>query len=189
MTPAAIKQSLESGKLALSGWEWFTHFEPAFALAFIASLMPAFSVYDLLTVGEIVLPDSVPKVFFVATVIPATAAVLLYTYRQRELILTRIDTDRSRQEITTAIVELAGKNDWEVRNKTKRYMVLRTHPRFWSGSWGERMTVLFEKDKVWVNSICDPEKQASVVSMGRNRQNVAALIVTIRSIPTNVESV
>jgi hypothetical protein len=122
-------------------------------------------------------------------VIPAIASVLLYIRRERELKLIRVDTDRSRAEVTSAIVELARNNNWEVRNKTKKYMVLKSHPGFWSGSWGEQMTILFDKDKVWVNSICDPEKQASIVSMGRNRQNVTALIVTIRSIPTNVGNV
>lgn len=181
MTPAEIKQSLESRRLVLSGWERWTHFEPAIALAFIASLMPAFAAYDLVTIGEVTMPDSIPKVFFIATVIPGIASVLLYIYRERELRLTRIDTERSRQEITSAIVELAENNNWEVRNKTKKYMILKTHPSFWSGSGGEQITVLFDKDRVWVNSICDPDKRASVVSMGRNRQNVHALIVTIAS--------
>ena len=189
MTPAEIRRSLKSRKLVLSGWERWTHFEHAIVLAFYASLMPAFAAYDLVTIGEITMPGSVPKVFFIFTVIPGIASVLLYIHRGRELRLNRIDTDRSRQEITSAIVELAGNNNWEVRNKTKKYMVLKSRQRFWSGSWGEHMTILFDKNKVWVNSICDPEERHSVISMGRNRQNVTALILTIRSIPTNVESV
>ncbi len=172
MTPAEISRSLEQKKLVLSGWAWFTHFEPVFGLAFIASLMPFFAAYDLLTVGEVTLPDSVTRVFLFATVTPATAAFFLLIHRNRELRLTKVNTEKNWREITLAILRLAENNNWQVRNNTKKCIILRTHPRFWSGSWGERITILLEKDNIWVNSICDPEKRASLVSMGRNRQNI-----------------
>lgn len=59
-------------------------------------------------------------------------------------------------------------------------MTFKSNPRLWSGSWGEQITILFYKNRVLVNSICDLEKQNSVASYGRNKENMAKLIEEIK---------
>jgi hypothetical protein len=63
--------------------------------------------------------------------------------------------------------------------KTKDLFVAKTNPKWWTGSWGEMITILIDNDKVMINSICDPELRASVFSVGRNRKNVNRLIGNI----------
>jgi hypothetical protein len=65
--------------------------------------------------------------------------------------------------------------------KTKGCIIARTSPGIFSGSWGERITIILDKNRVLINSICDPEKRSSVVSMGRNRKNCRTLINEIKN--------
>ena len=45
-------------------------------------------------------------------------------------------------------------------------------PWNWSASWGEMITIIKEKDRLLINSICDPNKTSSVLSWGWNKQNI-----------------
>ena len=38
-------------------------------------------------------------------------------------------------------------------------------------SWGEQITIIWEKDKILFNSICDPDRSPSIASFGMNRKN------------------
>ncbi|MDJ1497635.1 hypothetical protein QNI19_32145 [Cytophagaceae bacterium DM2B3-1] len=58
-------------------------------------------------------------------------------------------------------------------------IIAKTYPRLLSGSWGERITILFDNNKVLVNSICDPDKHSSVVLFGGNEKNETRLIEEI----------
>lgn len=64
----------------------------------------------------------------------------------------------------------------EFTSATNDAFIANTNPGFFSGSWGEQITVLFYQDSVFVNSICDPNKRSSVISWGRNSENEDTLI-------------
>ncbi len=61
----------------------------------------------------------------------------------------------------------------------EKIIIAKTHPSIFSGSWGEQITILFDDDRILINSICDPDKKSSVVSMGRNKKNVSKLLEEI----------
>ena len=59
--------------------------------------------------------------------------------------------------------------DWKVNVNKKNIVKAYTYPSFFSGSWGEMITIIFDDDQVMINSICNPDAQSSMSSMGRNR--------------------
>jgi hypothetical protein len=80
---------------------------------------------------------------------------------------------------------VAEKLKWEFISTTNDAYIAKTNPGFFSGSWGEQISVLFYQDSVFVNSICDPNKRSSVVSWGRNSENENTLIDKISEAGNN----
>ena len=50
-----------------------------------------------------------------------------------------------------------------------------THPGFFSGSYGEKITIIFGDGYVMVNSINDPNNRPGLINMGRNKINREAM--------------
>jgi hypothetical protein len=86
----------------------------------------------------------------------------------------------TREELDSVVEKVANELKWIPYVMDKKVIIAKTHPSFFSGSWGEQITILFDKNRVLVNSICDPDKRSSVVSMGRNKQNMSRLIEEIK---------
>ena len=80
-----------------------------------------------------------------------------------------------RKELQEIIIKTAEELEWLPVINRADIILSKTNPSWWTGSWGEQITILFDKDKLLINSICDPEKKASVLSFGRNKRNVTKL--------------
>lgn len=158
-----------------------THFEPVFYLLLLSFVVPFMLGYDWLVYAEPVSLEKSLTTLFLLTFLPITLAAGLYVFQTRQLRLTRIITSYNLDAIREIVVDAARLNNWEVKNNRKTLMILKTHPSFWSGSWGEQITLLFDERTVWVNSICDPDKRTSIVSAGRNKQNIEILTHALSS--------
>jgi hypothetical protein len=181
MKASQIRKSIKKRQLQLEGMDKFTHFQSVLYMIFVAAMFPVMMGYEWFRYGEISSPGLTLNTLLMFTVVPAGLAYGFFIYQNRQLRLTRIITGHSSEEIRSIVVDVAKRNDWEVRNNRRDFMMLKTHPTFWSGSWGEQITLFLDGRDIWVNSICDPEKRASVVSMGRNRENVEILAHALSS--------
>ena len=76
-----------------------------------------------------------------------------------------VDTDTFHQ----AVKETAKDLEWQILKKTNTVIVAKSG--FSWRSWGERITIIREKDRVLFNSICDPDNRPSVASWGMNKRN------------------
>ena len=83
--------------------------------------------------------------------------------------------------VTSAIRTSATELDWIPVINAKDFKVFKTNPKWYTGSWGEQITVILDNDKVMINSICDLDKKTSVVSFGRNRKNMKRLIEEVEN--------
>ncbi|NOU59663.1 hypothetical protein [Marinifilum caeruleilacunae] len=180
MTEEDIKYSMETGELKLSNWDRITHFSlPGFLL-----LMPLMTIFihlrHYLKGSSIPLEGENIWVFIIFGVIPASLGVLFYKIQKNRLQFKSIETKLSRAELATIIEDVSARLEWTPVLIENNIIIAKTSPGFFSGSWGEQITVLFDKDKVLVNSICDPNKRSSVVSMGRNKKNMNGLLEEIR---------
>jgi len=168
-----------TGRIKLSRWDSLTHY---FIVLFL--LLPlifiSFDWIKYIITGEYRGVRTLYEMFFVN--IPfLILAVAFFFIQYKRLNFKTIRTTLSHDLIQDAIESTAKELDWIPSINTKYYKVFKTFPKWYTGSWGEQITVLLDNDKVMINSICDPDKRASVVSFGRNRKNMRQLIDKIKN--------
>ncbi|MBO6496380.1 MAG: hypothetical protein JJ978_12485 [Roseivirga sp.] len=112
--------------------------------------------------------------------LPLALASLFYWLQYSRLNYKIVNTLLSHKEIRSRIIKIANKEEWVIRTNRKNTIVAKSNPGFLSGSWGEQITVIINGQNVYVNSICDLDKRASVVSFGRNRANERRIIEAIK---------
>lgn len=161
-----IEKSIESGELQLPFWQKVTHFEIvlwSFGFAVFVPLMVLFyQIYDSTSnknYGVLWL-----SLMFIVV------GVIFYFIQKKSLKLTSIKTNISRKEFDEIIQKISDKYGWEISVNTSKEIIAKTP--FSGRSWGEQVTIIFDENNLLINSICDPEKRTSVVSYGRNDQNI-----------------
>jgi hypothetical protein len=112
-------------------------------------------------------------------IVPAALGLFFYRLQRNRLKFKIVETNLTRDELETIIRQIATERKWTIFESNKRIIEAKTFPSFFSGSWGEQITILFDNKRVLVNSICDLDKQSSVVSMGRNKKHTTKLIEEI----------
>lgn len=175
MTNEQIKHSLETRELNLSNIQKFTHY----ALVFFFFMIPATLI--LLHLKDIL--NGTPKAMLENEIwfltIPPILGFLVFLIQKKRLKLEPISTNLSRSEIDKVIENVAKKLEWHLIIKGNNVIIAKTYPSFFSGSWGEQITILFDNKRILVNSICDPDRKSSMVSMGRNKRNRNTLVEEI----------
>lgn len=168
-----IEKSIETGELQLPSWQKATHFEIvlwSFGIAVFMLLMILFyQIYD---------PASI-KNYGVLWLSPifAGVAVIFYFIQKKRLKLIPIKANISREEFGKIIEKISDKYGWQISVNTSKENVAKTP--FSGKSWGEQVAIIFDGNNLLVNSICDPDKRSSVVSLGRNAQNIRLIIKRI----------
>ena len=93
----------------------------------------------------------------------------------------RVDTKLDRDQLNR-IIELTGEElKWMPFYVDDQIIIAKTFPGFWSGSWGEQITIMFDNGRILMNSICDPDKKSSVFSNGRNTKNINLLVERVKA--------
>jgi hypothetical protein len=169
MTLAQIRNSIQNQRLELSRGQNFNHYCTAHAAAFIALLLPLIVLVDWLRDGQL---DSVltSLEILLFSAIWLLLAVLLYVHLYRIRALLEVHSPLGITEVRKLLTVLAEREGWSVQNNQKTFMLIKTRPGF-SWNWGERITVLFPENGMWVNSICDPDATPAIYSSGRNERN------------------
>ena len=128
-------------------------------------------------------------IFFIA--IPIVIAIGFHLLQKKRLKFKEVSTNLSEDEIFKIIKKVANDLDWYIESESTEIVFARTFPCFFSGSWGEQITIIIGENIVLINSICDLKKRSSLVSMGRNKKNENTFIREIEkanrknSIPSN----
>ena len=176
MTKEQVKYSIETKELKLGNWDKLSHYGIVLFLFFIPAMFIFFHLKGYF--------EGTPKPFkqieIWCMIIPTLIGILFYRIQLNRLKFKPIQTNLTRDEIEKIIEKVAKELEWHPHIVDEKFIVAKTHPGFLSGSWGEQITVLFDRNQVLVNSICDPDKKSSIVSMGRNIQNEKKLIEEIK---------
>ncbi|MCU7571618.1 hypothetical protein N4T16_10285 [Riemerella anatipestifer] len=175
MTNKQIQYSVETGELKLGIWDKFTHYGIVGFLFIIPVMFIFFHTKDYFQ--GISRPFIEGEIWCV--IIPSILGLLFYRLQKNRLKFKQIETKLTREEIDPIIEKLATELEWTPYLINEKIIIAKTHPSFFSGSWGEQVTILFDKNRILVNSICDPDKLSSIVSMGRNKKNMNRLIEEI----------
>lgn len=177
MTNDQIRYSIETGEMKLEFWDKFTHYGIVGFLFFIPAMFIFFHLQDYFQGTP--RPFREEEIWFM--IVPSLLGLLFYRLQRNRLKFKSIDTNLTREEFDPIIEKVANELEWMPYVANKKVIIAKTHPGFFSGSWGEQITILFDKNRILVNSICDPDKRSSVVSMGRNKQNMNRLIEEIKN--------
>lgn len=108
-------------------------------------------------------------------------AIFFLFIQKNRLRFKTIETDMPKEKIKMIIKQTAQELEWHPEMVNDDIVVAKTHPNWWEGSWGEQITILLDNHRILINSICDPNKPSSVVSFGRNRNNIKKLITKINN--------
>jgi hypothetical protein len=172
MTKEIYDRSVETGEVQLVGfWDKSAHFGIVGFLLFLATVVVC--VEWNLQKNNINIFQSVDLWMIIA---PLTLALIFYLVQKQRLKFRVVKTKLNHAQLKEILTEVAEMLEWKFTSMTTNVCIATTNPGFFSGSWGEQITILFYQDSVFVNSICDPDKRSSVVSFGRNRENERTLI-------------
>jgi len=158
--------------LELSTYEWFTHYLPVLFPLFISFVSLAIPIFQ---------PGGRDMTAFV--LIPIPIAYLLYRIQTKALRFTKATTPQPADKNFSLLRSLALEQEWKPINELPGVkIVLRTKgfPATLS-SWGEQVTVLFQDQNIYVNSICDPSKHSSMFAGGRNQENIQRILAVLNA--------
>ncbi|MFD0748802.1 hypothetical protein ACFQZS_01525 [Mucilaginibacter calamicampi] len=153
-------------------WQLFTHFSIVWFLGVFPIGLLSWHIFDLISVGKTSFKDG--EIWLI--IVPLLLMCLAYRLQKNILKFYSVHTALDRKQLIKVISDVSKKLEWITMESNKNVYVAKTFPGFFSGSWGEQITILFFEDKLLVNSICDPDKKSSIVSFGRNRNNVQTLL-------------
>ena len=181
MTEEDIRHSIEKNEVKLTFWGKIIHYGAVGYLIFVMAM----SIFFQLTnkSNGPAKPISEGEIWFFIAMLPVI--FFIYKLQRRRLKFKSVETNLKRKEINDIIREVAIELKWTLESINENYIVAKTHPGFFSGSWGEQITIIFDQNRVLVNSICDPDKRSSVTSMGRNKRNEMKLMNEIKIRTTN----
>ena len=168
MDQRLIKRSKETGELQLTAGDKFSHYGIVVYLLIIPSTLIFVILKDLVLKGSANLRTE----FVWIIVIAGALSFLFYRLQKKRLKLTKVDTCLTKEEIETVVEKVADELKWYPHLIDEEIIIAKTQPGFWSGSWGEQITIIFDSGRIWINSICDPDKMSSVTSNGRNDKNL-----------------
>ena len=98
-------------------------------------------------------------------------AIAFYFIQKRRLKFKVINIAVDPGNFKVAVEKTAEELEWKFHNKTND-LVVAQRDWSWTGSWGEMITIIRDKDCILINSICDPDNKPSVTSWGMNRINI-----------------
>lgn len=176
MTNDKIKYGLEKRKLKLSSLEMFSHYGIV-GLCFIIPL--TFSFFYLKNYF-LDIPKQIKPEWILIPIMFTIIGCLFFYSQNKKLKFKEVTTNLNKPELNKIIEDVSEDLKWNIHFSNSKAIVVKTDPDFLSGSWGEQITILFDNQKVLINSICDPEGESSFISLGRNKKNENKLIEEIK---------
>jgi hypothetical protein len=172
MTKKEIQISKEKQELQLNFWQKTTHYGIVIGILIIPTTIMFVSVKDILNGSNKHFSEN--QLWFI--IIPILISILFYFLQKNRLKFKVIDTSLNVFEIKKIITEIEEQRKWIKNKNTENYYTATTYPGFFSGSWGELITIIFAENRIYFNSICNPNAKSSVVSMGRNKKHYLTLL-------------
>lgn len=169
----------QTGNIKLFKWEVFWHYSVVlFFLLSPISLVWDFIQYYQGTYHGVRSPHERLWIMIPFVII----AVIFYFIQRNRLKLKSYTISATADQFKEAFEKTAEELGWSVEQQDRSF--IRAHRSWnWATSWGELITIVREKDRILINSICDPNAIfISVVSDGWNKRNVKTFIKNLEEI-------
>ncbi|HMG88802.1 MAG TPA: hypothetical protein VK589_02045 [Chryseolinea sp.] len=159
----------EDGRLKLTFSQTIDHY---FIVVFLL-IVPGLTVHNIYKIYVTHTYEGVRSAGeLLATSVPFFILAIAFIFIQKnglkfQVIKTRYTDEEFQEAVKRTIADLK----WQVEHNEKDFF--RAYRRWdWAASWGEMITIVKEKDQLFINSICDPNKPSSVTSWGWNKKNI-----------------
>ena len=176
MTEEEIRYSIEKNEVKLTIWEKLNHYGIVIFQLIIEGLYLIGFVRD----HENKPLKSSDGLFIGVFVILILILFLTYKLLRHRLAFNSIETSLKRTELNEIIRKVGIEHKWILLTVNENCIVAKTKPGYFPFWQGERITILFDQNKVFINSICDPVRTNRLLSLGQNRRNVNTLMDKIR---------
>jgi len=173
----------QTKRLKLSRWQTLDHFSIVLFILFIPglTLFSLFEIYVTETYDGVRTADELISTAW-PWIIPAIA---FYIIQKRRLRFREVKVEYSDQEFQEAIERTAKEYEWQIEINDKN--IFRAYrPWNWTGSWGEMVTIIKDKNLLYLNSICDPNKKSSVASFGWNKRNIDTFLKNLVNVKKHI---
>lgn len=173
----------QTKRLKLSRWQTLDHFFVVLFILFIPglTLFSLFEIYVTDTYDGVRTAEELTSTTW-PWIIPA---IVFYFIQKRRLRLKEVKIKYTDQEFQEAIERTVNEFEWQIElNEKKVFRAYRPWNR--TGSWGEMITIIKDKDRLLLNSICDPNKWSSVASFGWNRRNIDTFLKNLVEVKKDI---
>ena len=184
MKQKLINEMIETERLKLTVFQTVSHFSIVIFLVIIWGFL-AYSLIEINVTNTYSGVRSSNEI--ILSGLPfLIAAIVFYFIQRARLNFYELTIKFSDQEFDEALSRTAKELKWKIKIHQKKY-IQAIRPSNLTGSWGEMITIIIDGDRILLNSICDPDNIASVVSYGWNKKNLktfaANLKETVNHIP------
>ncbi len=170
-------------RLQLGWWKTLDHF----SIVILILLIPGFALFS---VFEIYITDTYDGVRtadeLISTAWPwLIPAIAFYFIQKRRLRFKEVKVKYSDLEFQEAVKRTAKEYEWKIELNNKN--IFRAYrPWNWTASWGEMITIIKDKDRLLLNSICHSDKWSSVASYGWNKRNTDTFLRNLVDVKNNI---
>ena len=171
MTEEEYRKSISTGELQLSFWNKVSHYGIVGFCFFIPTFLLLIHLFEFLKGNPAYFADR--EIYIL--IIPIIVGCLFFLLQKSRLKFRIIEVKVNPSDFNIYLEQLCKKWDWTPRSHNDNFFVAKTNQSFFSGSWGEQVTILRTENKIFINSICDLDKKSSVTSFGHNRENINAV--------------
>lgn len=154
--------------LNLTTWWALTHYGFPLALVGLPVFFVGLNAYSYYVQGK----ADFPFPLFWGGLLPMILAFVLYRRQRAKLFFQSVQTSLPLETLQAVMLEVARAKNWTIDYIGDDCMVAHTNPSIWSGTWGEQVFVVFDRNEVWVNSVNNLDKRSALVSFGRTKRNI-----------------
>ena len=161
-------------RIYLNKIELFWHFSPV--LFFL--MIPLFSILNLIAHYFKISKFVIDSTGFQLNYIFIIPALVVFFIQNRKLNFKEFKIKLSVDQFQKTFDKTSQELDWTLDYSNHNF--IKAHRKFKyesGGSWGEMITIIKEKDRILINSICNPNGIfISLISYGWNKKNIKTFI-------------
>lgn len=176
MTAEQVKTSIETRELQLTNRQKLIHYKVVILLLFIGIFGLFFSLKEYIS-GTYNLFIYAGIGFFIFSVV---IGILLYKLQRHRLKFYLIDRILANNDLKEIIEKVKMELKWSFFIVDTNIIIAKTKADFLLPGRGELITILFDKNKILINSIYDPSKKSLIFPFSPNRKNVRILVERIK---------
>ncbi|PIA81741.1 hypothetical protein BFR04_13495 [Gaetbulibacter sp. 4G1] len=176
MTTEEIKYSLTSKYLKLNFLDKLNHYGKTSIFLIVPIVFIFLKTRSLFTDEKVNSGNKILILVGVFTIL----GILFLIIQRRQLKFKSIRTRLPEKELIDIIKDVCDEKEWTIYDFGKNYLKIKTFSDLLTGSFGEDITIILDKNRVLINSKCKLSKRNYLFS-NPNGQNISTFFEKIKT--------